>query len=1034
MPQLRSISAGPSRYEDILLKLHGKLLKFALCLANHDRAQAEDLVHDAFVQFVLSCDPAKIQNVEAYLCAILRNLHVGRMRHASQFRTEELSVVDWDSAALGLRTANDSRLRLQVHQQLQQVCRYACLRKQTSLAGSVLILRFFHGYYPVEIALLTQSSRNNVEQRLVAARREVRLYLEDPSKVDSLQGSTTVESTVVSTRQRKPEDDPFILDLRDMIFSAQSGKCPSHDELRFFYSSSKKGHSVSTSLLAHLVSCADCLDRANRILGLPLLADRYPTDSLGPDHSDDDSGDPDLPIGQDGTSGPTRAKAKETVRRHRRQITQVIRHDPKELRVTVNGFVLGSHQVNGSVNKLSLTFNGDEKMGFIEVLSEQGVLLMLMNVEAPPTGELDQSAVVNLSEGRTLELTVSYKNPWPGIHLVYRDPRPAVAPVPLRKSALDTKKPTGFPSPDTSPREISPLTLLDFPSSRRLGKFWRWIPWLPLWRHPGLAAVSLGLIALVAASVIYKRTLAPTASDLLRRSSVTERSLAAEQVVHRTIALEEKSASGQVISRKKVDVWRSGKLGKTGRRLYDQQNHLTAGDWTQADGSSTIYQKGSSSRLNRGQQGRFSLNFDDAWQFEPSAEQFSQLVARVNEPTTSPSLETTTVTQGASTYVLDYTRGGAGNQAGLLRAELVLDRADLRATEQTFVLREKDETREFRFVETSFEQRPLREVAPAVFEPDPLLIGGELFRSAPDSPIRASRSFATTQLEIETLRLLSQIGADMNDQIDVNRTRRKKLRVNGILESAERKNEVLRVLAPVLSNPAIEVRLNTVTEALAALENQSKPAHEPVRLESLTPPSEKILADSDLRRYFSGQGVPTSQLDGEITQAASEILNRSFRALKHARAIQRVTIRFSARELSALPVESKVEWLQIIEGHARSLEEELKRERAELEPILGAPASSDSTSTASAEITDLGQLVTVARRLGELCSTSDRAAGAMFALSPPSAAKLEASPQSNQELDSDSVTARLWQSLAEAEGLALQIHSTAQHLSLAATK
>jgi len=56
-------------------------------------------------------------------------------------------------AETGLRTI-DPRDQIQVHDELRRVYQYACARKETSKAGSVLILRFFHGYYPSEIAKL----------------------------------------------------------------------------------------------------------------------------------------------------------------------------------------------------------------------------------------------------------------------------------------------------------------------------------------------------------------------------------------------------------------------------------------------------------------------------------------------------------------------------------------------------------------------------------------------------------------------------------------------------------------------------------------------------------------------------------------------------------------------------------------------------------------------------------------------------------------------------------------------------------------
>ncbi len=132
-------------HEELLVRLYGKLMTWALRLTANDQNAAEDLVHDVFVQFELSCDARAIHNVEGYLFIMLKNLHLARMRHASQFPTEDLSIVDYESAEIGLLNYADVRQRIQVQEELWRVCQYAALRKETSKAGSVLILRFFHG-------------------------------------------------------------------------------------------------------------------------------------------------------------------------------------------------------------------------------------------------------------------------------------------------------------------------------------------------------------------------------------------------------------------------------------------------------------------------------------------------------------------------------------------------------------------------------------------------------------------------------------------------------------------------------------------------------------------------------------------------------------------------------------------------------------------------------------------------------------------------------------------------------------------------
>jgi len=104
-------------------------------------------------------------------------------RQAALFESGDLSVVDYDSAELSLQASEGARLRLQAQDELRPVCRSVCLRKEASKAGSVLLLRFCHGYHPSEIALLLRTSRQAVDERLRLARSEAKLYLEDPIRL-----------------------------------------------------------------------------------------------------------------------------------------------------------------------------------------------------------------------------------------------------------------------------------------------------------------------------------------------------------------------------------------------------------------------------------------------------------------------------------------------------------------------------------------------------------------------------------------------------------------------------------------------------------------------------------------------------------------------------------------------------------------------------------------------------------------------------------------------------------------------------------
>src|SRR5260370_28502627 len=97
-------------------------------------------------------------------------------------------------------------------------------------------------------------------------------------------------------------------------------------------------------------------------------------------------------------------------------------HRPQELRIAVNGFILGSQQVSSELSKLALTVKVDEPIGFVEVFSEQGVRLLFLDVDQPTDGSIEQSAVVDFDCGLALDLSLSFRGPWPTLNVSYHDP------------------------------------------------------------------------------------------------------------------------------------------------------------------------------------------------------------------------------------------------------------------------------------------------------------------------------------------------------------------------------------------------------------------------------------------------------------------------------------------------------------------------------------------------------------------------------------------------------------------------------------
>jgi RNA polymerase sigma factor (sigma-70 family) len=997
------------RHEELFLSRYAALSKAALRLTAGDRARAEDLVQDAFVHFTVARPPLeRVGNLDGYLYVMLRNLNTSQARRAARLPERALSAAEYESAELLLRAA-DPREAVRTQDELRQVCRYACARKETSKAGSVLILRFFHGYYPREIALVAGSTRESVEERLRLARNEARQFLKDPSSLRFMREAGAQVSLPTGFEQTS---DELLADLRRAIFDSRRGDCPTTDELEKLYGGSESAASVETKALAHVVSCPRCIDEANRLLGIAPLSERYPTDTAGADARQKDKHDGD---GGAGGGTPTGGVTEEQVRSCRRRARDLFEHRPSELCVAVNGRLLAAQKTGAARCEQRLTVTLSEDVEFVEVFSEQEVRLLFLDVNEHFAAGGPLSASVPMSDDRRLQATLSLEGQWPTVQVVYEDST-ALAAVAAERAAEPAAGVlreaathegvgrAGVEDERRGARGLAGLAGVVKSAAGRLGGF-------PFWLRP--AGVTAALAVLVCAALLFTRLSVPTASaaELLRRAATAEDKLASDSalVLHRTFQLEEsmRHTGGMMRTRLRVEVWQSAARGLKLRRVFGEDGRLLAVERQVADGSRTVYVRGERPRVASPAADALALaEAGEAWRLDLSAKTFSALVGEGRD---------VTVEDGLGAYVLDYRGADAG---ALARATLRLSKSDLRATVQSFAVRRADgEEREYRFVEGGFERLPAGGVAPEVFEPDAELggvvgaksegagayAGGEADASSPAAQVpgeaSAVQAVASRELEVEVAYLLSRIKADLGEQVSWTRTTGGQLRVEALAETEARKEEILRALGPVINNPAVRVDVSTVAER--AQRSRSAGGAETVR--EVEVKTGLMPADSDLRRHLAARGVAEERLDADARRIAARAMSHSRGALLHASALKRLVARFTPEEARSLSAEARAKWVSMVRGHAQGLAGEVRALDGELRPVFsrgGAAAGADARDVDPAR---------AAARLLELSYTTDESVRAAFTVSQEAGGTARVrSPQ-------------FWRSLREAAALASAI-------------
>src|SRR5262249_50597567 len=172
---------------------------------------------------------------------------------------------------------------------------------------------------------------------------------------------------------------------------------------------------------------------------------------------------------------------------------------------------------------------------------------------------------------------------------------------------------------------------------------------------------------------------------------------------------------------------------------YDEQNRLLAGEWQGTDGSNKSYQRGGVHSHNQIAASRgvtpTELDRQTVWREALVVQTFAIFVG------TSAS----TVEERPSAYDLSYQLppdGVPGLGGTVVKAMLTLEKSELRPIAQTLLVKYKDrnpQSREYRFIESSYERLAPGTVPGSVFQPEAELLGStSSLAEAPQTTVSVS--------------------------------------------------------------------------------------------------------------------------------------------------------------------------------------------------------------------------------------------------------------------------------------------------------
>jgi RNA polymerase sigma factor (sigma-70 family) len=720
-------------HERAFVARYENLRAFARRFAGRERSLADDLLQDAFIHFTLARPSLdRIRNLDAYLATLLRNLYISWVRHAAAHRAWQVAIEDYDSAALALAL---SRVEDQEHTRrvLARVCEFVCHRKDTSKAAGVLILRFFHGFYPAEIASILRSTPRVVNDWLWKARQELRTFLDDPVRLPRAAAKIT---------DGDDEAGDLVSRLQTAIFSTSQPPCLSSADVGRLYAGTT-ARTLDLPVFSHLAGCRPCLDRVCGRLGLATMSER------NSDGGDDDEGG--------SASSPAQRLFEKRARKRARDVRE---HRPRQLHISVNGHHVGVLCVESARNEVRWSVRLDEPIGFAEAYSEQGLRMALLHVELPPDGDLIQRMRSELSDGRHLDLAVDFSEATPIMWVEYSDPSllPAVRPQ------VDD---------DTLTRLVEVRRDEDTPPVVPP------VPWWRAFRHAWLHRLLPGTSVLILVAVVgwwrVGRSADPAPESLIDDAAAVEAATVPPpgHVVHRTLAFELRRADSRDASfSHRIDEWNDVEGSNRVVRVVDQTGHLLSEE-RQTRGGSNVIELG---------------QFDDVWRTGLSAVSFRDRYGSIGPCTTSAQSTVFTVTcaRASGNAVIDIVIPALHAQASQpSRAVLMLHRPHLHAfrLELTVSLQGIDHI-------VSLEERTTATVRVADLPPDIFALDRPgssasmviLEPSAPTWP-------ATRSLEVRLLDLVDRL--DAREFLTVRRTNADGLVVSGLVSSSRHRLDLL---------------------------------------------------------------------------------------------------------------------------------------------------------------------------------------------------------------------------------------------------
>lgn len=521
-------------------------------------------------------------------------------------------------------------------------------------------------------------------------------------------------------------------------------------------------------------------------------------------------------------------------------------------------------------------------------------------------------------------------------------------------------------------------------------------PALPRWSVA--ASVGLILVAEVAFWLLSSERLrAVSAEELLQRatqSEVAQIKQVAEPVVYRRIQVKRTGANEAVT----WESWREAGKNQFRQRVADGQGWRFLRMNEQATPPliaeiETIFQANHLD-LQR------PLSADAFAEWRKTIRRKSEIIQEVALPGSSANdgLKLTTIAQ--EPYAVN----------AIIEATLTVRKSDWHTVAQRLKVQGENEVREYELSETGHEVLPLHaltvfaDLAPTP-SPVPAIIVAASPATSPAIIAKASPPPApppseaeVKEAEVAAMYALHQARADLGEQIEVVREAGQGVIVSGLVETPERKQQLMEALRDL---PLVAARIQTIEEETRQAARQAA-ASLPARAAETVTPNETVISTASgaqagnafeqrLARYFAERepepnGSDQRSVNLKVAQLSNEVVAESSAALSEAWALRRLLERFPPESELTPAARQRVEGMAA--NHFARLKAQSRKLRARLEPALLSMTKTPHLSAPPPESTKQAQALRVFRSVEQARQMTLRLfAGAGSTATPEEAAR-----------------------------------------------